>query len=503
MRQRTSYLNFGIISMTSFIGIVNSFYYLNFEIMLTLCAVEILILFYTFFRKNYGQYICLYLIFLAFSMESENFVGDADFYGFKNFRLFGVNLATLMIIPIALKAIINFNKFKLLNYELFSVLKMLTYFTVIGSIMGVIIYILDDYGFSSKEGSLKEMVNTYYYFFIPYVTFLSLSWGILNDPKAVPRIKQYLFSCIPATAIVFSFCYIFGNYGNRMGNESLQVSEIYFILVSSLVLISFHDFSTREKFVILVSGSIIALLSIMYNASGKILIMVMITPLIWLFIYLKQSAVRFQLKHILGILLFLFVMLQITPKILGYENNVLIAKTNDISGLISFVTTGDLKLIPDSPMMRISEFINVGYEYIIHPWFLFFGKGFIGSVQDHLGLFPTLNEFDFSEWQLELEAYHSLHESFNVFFLTGGLAGLYILVKSLYIAFHNINYSPWLVFGGIWLLFFYGYHMNVSIFGITCLVIGLYEVNNRKIKDAECLTEKGDSILYVNKIVSK
>lgn len=475
MRQSTSYINYGIIALTSFIGIVNSFYYADFEIMFTLCAVELLFLFYAFFSKKYGQYICLYMIFLAFSMESDNFVGGANFYGFKNFRLFGVNLAALMILPIAIKAIINFNKFKFLNKELSSVLKMLTYFSVIGSIMGVIIYMLDDYGFTSKEGSLKEMINTYYYFFIPFVTFFSLAWGIVNDPKAVPHIKQYLFSCIPATAIVFSFCYIFGNYGNRMGNESLQVSEIYFILVSSLVLISFHVFSTKEKFVILVSGTIIALLSIMYNASGKILIMVMITPLIWLFIYLKQSAARLQLKHILEVLFLLLVMLKITPMMLGSENNVLTTKANDIEGLISFVATGDLKLIPDSPMMRITEFINVGYEYVIHPWFMLFGKGFIGSIQDHLGLFPDLTEADFSKWQLELEAYHSLHESFNVFFLTGGLIGLYILVKSLYIAFRNINYSPWLVFGGIWLLLFYGYHMNVSIFGITCLVVGLYE----------------------------
>ena len=478
MTQRATYLNYGIIILTSFIGIVNSFYYANFEIMLSLCTVEILLLFFAFFRKNYGQYICLYLIFLAFSMESDNFVGGADFYGFKNFRIFGVNLATWMILPIAIKAIINYKKLKNLNEALSSVLKKLTYFTIIGSIMGVIIYMLDDYGFSSKEGSLKEMINTYYTYFIPYVTFFSISWVIQNAPKTVPRVKQFIFSCIPATAIVFAFCYFGGNYGNRMGNDSLQVSEIYFILVSSIVLISFSNFSLKEKIIIIISGSIIALLSIMYNASGKILIMVMATPLIWLFVCLKQRVAGLLFKFIIGLLFLILIFTELIPLLLGSENNVLITKINDVEGLLNFITTGNIKLIPDSPMMRITEFINVGYEYVIHPWFLIFGKGFIGSIQDHLGLFPNLNDSDFSEWQLKLGAYHRLHESFNVFFLAGGLTGLYILYKSLYIVFRNIKYSPWLVFGGIWLLLFYGYHMNVSIFGITCLVIGLYEVNN-------------------------
>lgn len=486
MNASNTYWNLKVIFIATFVGIINSFCYLNFTIMIALCALEVILLMLAYIRRNYVQYVCLYMIFLTFSMESDNFVGGEDFYGFKNFRILGVNLATWMLMPLLFDAL---RKLRSISDNLeglhLIIFKRLTFFTLCGSLMGAIVYMLDDYGFRSKEGSLKEFVNSYYSFYIPYITIFVISWIVITNKSSVYKIKQYLFACIPATAIVFILCLILGNYGNRAGSDSLQVSEIYFLLIGSLILISFNEFTIIEKSVILFSGCVIASLSIFYNASGKILIIMMLTPVLWLIVLYKQG-IRLKIYHYLILFVLILYLPDLLGLIMGVENNTLSSKLDDVTGLLNFFFLGDgLMLIPGSPQMRITEFMNVGYEYIVHPWYAFFGKGFAGSIKDLLNLFPELDEAAFPEWQLQLGAYHGLHESFNLFFLIGGFSGLYILFNSIYQILKRMNYSAWLVIGGMWFFLFYGYHMNVSIYGITALVIGLNEITIKECKSPQ------------------
>lgn len=477
------HLNVRYILVTTTIGLLNSFLYDNFPIMAALCVVEVLILLLSLVRRNYVNYVCYYLIFLTFSMESGNFVGVDAFYGFKNFRVAGANVAVWMLLPLLCCSIKDLKTLRLLSGDLLSeLLSKLSFFTISGALMGILVYAIDDYGFSSKTGSLKEMINSYYAYLLPFISIVVVSWALLKDSANLPKARQYLFSCIPATAIVFIACMAFGNYGNRMGVASLQVSEIYFLLIASLVLISYKNFDKKEKIIIIISGAIIAVLSLMFNASGKIIIILIFVPIVWLYILKKLGrTTAIALYIVLAFCVLVFVP-QFELTILGSDNMVLQSKMEDVSGLMNFGSNNWLMQIPASPRMRITEFMNVGYEYWLHPWYVIFGKGFCGCIQDSLGLFSFLDESAFSIWELELGAYKGMHESFNTFFLVGGITGLYILFSLIGKIYRRMYISPWLMFGGLWLFLFYGYHMNVSIFGITSLVVGLIEASSYKIK---------------------
>ena len=139
--------------------------------------------------------------------------------------------------------------------------------------------------------------------------------------------------------------------------------------------------------------------------------------------------------------------------------------------------------------MRIAEFLNIAEEYLRKPWYALFGKGFCGTIKDHLGLFEDLSEFSFSKWELELGAYYSLHESINCFFLVGGVFGLYTLLSLLWKTYRFIDKSPWLVFGFMWILLFYNYHLTIGIYGITSLIVGLEDVYEYDVFARE--TERG------------
>lgn len=472
-----NYINIKYISMATVIGVLNSFYYDNFTVMFILCCIEVVWLFWCLRRKERITYICYYLIFLSFSMESEVFVGTSTFYGFKNFRIAGLNIAVWMLLPLIIVTIPNYknclSKIRGLHRSL---LKKLTLFTLLGMIMGLLTYLGNDNGFGVSLGSFSQLVNSYYTYLIPYIEIIVFSCVICSHRELLPKLKQFLFSIIIALAIVFLVCLGLQNYGNRGGQSSLQVSDVYFLLVCSFVLLVYEEFDTKSKMVLGVSSVIILILSLLYNASGKIIIMTVLTPILMLIVMKRKgSATKTILFTGVAIILVIFVVQYLLPILM--KNNVLLStKYQQVRLLFSFGSDNWFDNIPSSPKMRIAEFLNIGYEFIAKPWFLPFGKGFGGTVKDRLGLFSDLSEFSFSEWELNLGAYFSMHESINCFFLVGGIFGLYVILSISLALYKKVHRSPWLLFGLAWILLFYNYHLTIAVYGIIALIVGLEDV---------------------------
>ena len=85
--------------------------------------------------------------------------------------------------------------------------------------------------------------------------------------------------------------------------------------------------------------------------------------------------------------------------------------------------------------------------------------------------------FGGAEVQWNHGTFYRPHETLNVIFLYHGLIGLCFYIYSLFFVFKNSKKSPWLLIGGIWFLLFYGYSITLSAFGMTALLLGLYEVD--------------------------
>lgn len=486
-----NYLSFKYIIICTVIGLLNSFYYDNFVVMFSLCFLEVVLLLWCLHKRERVTYICYYLIFLVFSMESEVFVGKSTFYGFKNFRIAGLNLAVWMLLPLAVEMVLNYKtilkKAGCLHQTL---IKKLSLFTLTGALVGILTYLSNDNGFRLKSGSFSFFINTYYSYFLPYIEIMVFSWAICSHKELLPKLKKVLFSIIIALAIVFIACLVFENYGNRGGFNSLQVSDVYFLLVCSIILIVYPEFNYVSKIVLCVSSVIILSLSLLYNTSGKIVIIAGIIPIL-MFIITKRnsSSIKVFWFIFLAILLLFFIIFVVFPVFIE-KSQLLKIKFLQAQQLLSIGRGNWFDSIPASPRMRISEFLNIGYELLIKPWFLPLGKGFCGTVKDGLGLFAGLSEFDFSEWELQLGAYNTMHESINCFFLVGGLMGLYVIFSILLKLYKNIHKSPWLIFGFVWILLFYNYHLTIAGYGIIALIVGLEDINIRN-SDEACAIEAG------------
>ena len=472
-------IDIGYIAIAITIGLLNSFYYDNFVIMAALCVAEVVWLIgCLFFKKERVTYLCYYLIFVTFSMESEIFVGTSAFYGFKNFRLAGLNLTVWMLFPLLFEMILNYqNLVARIGVLHRSILRKLALFTIAGALIGLFSYLSNDNGVGSMADSGRQLFNMYYIYMLPFLEILAFSWTISSHKERLPKLKKCMFSTIVALAVVFVACFVTKNYGNRGGLPSLQVSDIYFLLVCSFILIVYDQFDAKSKVVLGISSIIILVLSLMYNASGKIVIMTILTPILMLIIMKRNgSATKTIIGAFLAVILLFFIAEYLFPKLMA-DSELLTVKYQQAMRLVSIGRSNWFDNIPSSPKMRITEFLNIGNELISKPWYLPFGKGFCGTITDGLRLFSDLNEFAFSEWELQLGAYYSVHESINGFFLVGGMSGLYAIVSIIVGLFKRLHESPWLVFGFMWILLFYNYHLTIAVYGIVALIVGLEDIH--------------------------
>lgn len=489
--KKTSYIDIKVILLCVVVGLLNSFFYDRINTMAALCFVEVFVLLWCFLQRKYISYIAYYTVFLCFSMESETFVGVSAFFGFKNFRIAGLNLAVWMLLPLIVVSLYQY------KYTFFNIgethkgiLNKIVSFTFVATLMSLFTYQMDDNGFARQPGSLSMLINSFYAYIIPCLDIVVVSFCVAKQREKIFLLKKYLYSIVVGTAIVFIVCLVLENYGNRGGSKSLQVSDVYFLLVCTIILLVYEDFDFKSKIILGIAGAIILVLALAYNASGKIVIISVLIPIIMVAIMLRRrSIVKTMIMILIGVLALAFLTSYLLPLLMN--NSFLLAtKYEQAVKMFSFGSENWFENIPSSPKMRITEFMNIIEEYVSKPWFAFFGKGFCGTIKDRLGLFTDLDEFSFSIWELNFGAYYSMHESINCFFLVGGLFGLYTILSILGSIFKFMHLSPWLVFGFVWILLFYNYHLTIGIYGIVSLVVGLEDVHVHNLNAIRLETEE-------------
>lgn len=483
-----SMINIKIIIIMSIIGVLNSFFYNDFLIMASVVGVEIIWLIWCIIRNDDMEYILWYMVFLAFSLENASYVGDDAFFGFKNFRILGLNIAVWMLLPIFFKQIWNgIFDMRYMSNPLRRFDKEVVFITFSGIFIGLVTYLVNDNELRYAEGSLQQFINSVYMFVFVCLEVLTISSVLSKNKEQIIRCKMFCVGMIIAYSLVCICCILLGNYGNRGGLPSLQISNLYFLIIPSILLIIYDNFIKLDKIIIFISSIITLVSALIYNSNGKMIILTATAPFIAIMILLKKSkspknVLTGIVIAIVGVMAFMLYI----PDFLD-QSVLFSAKYQQFLSMISFWEPGWLSNMESSPKMRITEFLNIGYELLTKPWYLIEGKGFMGSIQDKLNLFGTVDQFSFSEWELFNGAYFQMHESVNQLFLTNGLIGLWFLFNHLFYMIKNIDKSPWLIFGFLWLLLFYTYSLTISIFGVMTLVVGYLEVD----KKSPYITGKG------------
>jgi hypothetical protein len=467
------------IILISAIGLLNSFFYNNFAIMGSLVIVEIGLLLYFFIKGRDVDYLNWYIAFLSLSLEHAEFVGTEYFYGFKNFRLFGINLAFWMIIPLFVRQW-KHGKYSTngLPKQLHKFVTQTVIIVLIAIVTGLLTYVFNDNQLAGRAGSLQRFVSSSYIYVFVSIEIMSISSVLCRNKNKIWKVSSFLSNYIVAVAIVSLMCIALGNYGTYGGVDTLQLSNVYFLLLGSVLITLYDNYKGFDQVIILISSLIVAVSILLFNTNGKIIFILATLPLIAIFILAKKGV---SLKGVIISITIVIVSMVAANFIISrmISNSFLFGiKYHQFISMVSFWDSNWFVNMQGSPKARISEFLNIGYEFINKPWYFPFGKGFMGSIKDNLNLFDTVSTTGFSQWEIDAKTYFNMHESINSLFLISGVYGLVYLLRNLWFMIRNLHKSPWILFGFLWMLLFYSYSLTISIFGVTCLILGYIEAEN-------------------------
>ncbi|MEW6621773.1 MAG: hypothetical protein AB1420_01335 [Bacillota bacterium] len=472
-------LHFKYIIIAIIVSLLNSFCYANYSVMLGLAIVEVVLLLKCLISKKYIKYLCYFTIFLSTSMESSTFVGVDVFYGFKNFKIAGVNLGAIFILLILIVLIANgsINKAFKISGNVSKFIKGALLLTVLALFMGLFSLLINDNNVANYMTSITMFIYASYIFVFVAVEIIVIATIIERNGKDTTEIKQALVAIIISLAVTMIMSLMFENYGNRGGLPSLQVSNLVMLLISAVIIHFYKDFVFKERMIIAFSSIVIFILGLIYNTNGKMIIIAMVLPLIIIFMLFRNKKYKTALFiffiGFFGILLTINLLIPL----LNASSPLFAIKLEQATSMLAFWESGWLHNMPDSPKIRIAQFLNVIYEYYEKPWFFLFGKGFMGTIKDHLQMFGNINEFSYSAWELNHRVYYVMHETLNTLFLTNGFFGLIYFLMIFKIILKNFSKSPWLLVGGFWFVLFYSYSLTISIFGATAFIVGLYDID--------------------------
>lgn len=470
-------LKYSFISVLIFI--LNSAFTTNYSIMLVLTGLELFVLFVLFLKGNDLGYLCFYIIFITASMEFGQFVGTDEFYGFKNFKLLGINIAVWSIMPLFVKFIFTSDIISLFHKRKSYVktfIIVISSFTLIATMTGLINILINDNNVGNFNSVLSVFLDATYIFFYILICILVVGSVINKYKENIDVIKKCLLSIFMGFGFSIFFTILTGTFGNYGGLDSLRVSNLVMLFPLFLVIPFFGGIKKRINiFLILISVTVV-LFALYYNANGKMILLTLAAPfLILILLYRNQKKLPALILTIMfPIFIIAFISLVFYQ---GGMSRILSIKIEQTFSLLAIWRPDWLESMNGSPKARIAEFLNICLEYYQKPYYLITGKGYLGSIRDHLNMFGNMSLSGFSYIEWINGSFYKMHETLNNLFLANGLLGIAFYIYIIKLLFTKYHISEFLMVGSIWFLLFYGYSVTLAMFGVACLIVGLYELD--------------------------
>lgn len=478
----TTIRNCSIILLAGIIACLNVLFYTNYPVSMATIGFELVVLAYYFVKKDITRYIGSYLIFLCLSFEFDVIVGVEQFYGFKNFRILGVNLGIIALLPVAVLAISRAIKIKKVKNEfprLYKFAKFILLLNFIGFLFGLVQILINDNKIQNMNNMIQDFIGvTYSMTAIPFLMIIAIVYILLWEKEKIQQLEYYLSAILIGVVISMIVSLTTGTFGRYGEVNTLLVSNVV-RYVPFMVLFPFYFHRNSPK-ILIVFGIIGVILSLLYNASGKTIILYMMVPVaICLMLWRKKKI--FSLILVLLILPVVFFVSIQAVYVLSSSSILFNSKLTQALSIVKVWDPGWLISMPLSPRFRIIEFISIWYEYLEKPWFLLLGKGYMGTITDQTGMIGTnfiLDAYSINEWING--TFYGVHETMNILFLYHGLFGLAFYLYMIKFVYENFTTSPWILIGGFWFLMVYGFSVTMSAFGIAALLLGCIEIDNRE-----------------------
>lgn len=481
----TQFISLLIVSIV--VGVLNIISISSTAFSLAFILAEIAILLVLILFRKYSLFYSIFIIFVSLSIEISTYSGLEENKSLTTVRFLGINVVAWVLVFFIFFALIAHKK-RIADIDVRYKRLFIFFVSIvfIALVVGFLNILVNDNGIKNID-YVKHYIAIFYIMgFCPILFILAGYICISTEKNAASLIKKAIVSVLFGCCVQGLFSY-FNNYTISLGGldgVGIASSNIYFYLPFALLLF-FYEPISRSKYkipmmILLLAGIVIFLIN---NANGKFIISLAISFLICFLLMKPKTRLLLIPIVVLFVLGVIFYAVNYTDVFSQY---LLKQKIEEVAGLLNIFSPSWFSNMPPSPRFRISELLNILAEYYKKPYYFVFGKGYLGSIVDHLRLFERVGG-DFSDDQWANGTFFYLHESFNLLFLNNGLFGLILWFRVFALLLKKYKVSFFLALGCVVFLLTYGYSFVLSLIGFASLIVGLFDCT---------LEDKNNKVLF-------
>lgn len=455
-------------------GLFILFFNQNYWANILVLGLQILVFVYLLIKKDFEQYMALYLIFSSMSLEFEYMSGE--FYGWKNFRILGITVAMWFILPLFFVALYNILQIKRIKKtQINRIAYVFVSLNIVGVVVGIITLVSNDnipFSFSSLLMFFWACYENITRILVPAVVFSFF----LQDSKTVSKIKAAVIAILFGIIIQEIASVATGIMGTMWNDKVLMVGPIQTFAPFILLFCVFEEYNIKN--ISFIFGAIASFFAMKYSfGSGQFIILFSVP--FWLFLIIMERKCQKEYQMLLwgGIIIIPLAILVFLK--IDYGDSIKY-KLDQAINFLCIWKTNWLENLPVSARFRVEEIRGIVAEYIKKPYFSFLGKGYMGTFKDVNNYFFTCSEAGdihaFSQFEWTSKAFYSVHESFNKILLTNGLLGVAVFAEIICKGIKNVGKSPFLAIGVMWFIWYWGYSTTYSFFGMVCLFLGIRDL---------------------------
>ena len=350
--------------------------------------IESLFLIYLLLKKRFSEFLIWLLIFLSSSIEFRVLVtnDEIDIYGFKHFRVLGINLGVLFVLISFF--LILFNKkafrFRKKNYPTFTRLLFL-FFTLFcsGFLVGIFNILINDNGIRNIPSFFSIFILETYMAIWPFLLFYMSYFCLVNFKNSDFIFEKGLMAVFIANCTAPLIPAIFGVMGSYSHLPYMLISSSAMLSPFILLFILYPEYKKHKNhFIFLfIGGTVLPMLFFNYSG-GKLLIILLLLPIIYFLIKIKSS--NKIIKPIFSFSLVTFFLIVFMNYLSTKPATLFESKSREVESIVDFGTNSNIENLNPSVYFRAVEVINLIEEYSLKPHYLLTGKGYMGSIKEHL-----------------------------------------------------------------------------------------------------------------------
>ena len=443
---------------------------------LILCIPQYCIIILYIIKKEYRKACFYHLLFILLSVEARTAILTEEeiklgMYSYGKVKFLGqIGYNHLIGIIIWISVLI---KYPIIHYKdtlLYKFHQIVVLLAIGGISIGIVGLIFFNYSMKYFLGPTVYIITAYIY------TDILLR---LYHKKYIQKFYSHAIYLTIAAVISATICFhILDIYAQYSTEKSIIYNEMY--TLTPCLLIALLQISNKR--ILIISSLICYGLNLYAGARGFQLIMT-ITAFIF-FIYLLYTSNKFKfLKYAFSIFLLIYILN--STDIINQSSKLTSIKLEQLKSIITLFW-GDtsfwerIQNMPESPLVRISEFLNILHNGISNPIGLIFGKGFGGYFIDSLNLFNGLKLLEaYPDEVIASGQYTTAHDVYPTVLLYNGIIGLFLI---LYIGIKYIKHirNNFLVFAAFTLFLFSFYYNPMRL--ISCIFM-LYAAEYKLTKE--------------------